>query len=113
MDSKFDSIFDGLSLGYLEYKHKHDTQRIEFDQHTGYALDDLTDSVQAFCTMKNQATCDEIAKSLDKLYPGTHCKGVIYTINTTLLRYMRSLMVRLCAGLQSITSKSIVRWSMC
>ena len=82
MDSKFDSIFDGLSLGYLEYKHKHDTQRIEFDQHTGYALDDLTDSVQAFCTIKNQATCDEIAKSLDKLYPGTHCKGVIYTINT-------------------------------
>ena len=80
-DTKYDSIFDALSLGYIEYQHKH-VEPIMLDQRTSYALDDLMDSIQAFCVMKNQATCDEIAKSLDKLYPGTHCKGVIYTINT-------------------------------
>ena len=79
MDSKFDSIFDAVSL---RCNHKYETPPILLDQHTAYALDDLMDSVQAFCIMKNQATCNEIAKSLDKLYPGTHCKGVIYTINT-------------------------------
>ena len=80
-DTKYDSIFDALSLGYIEYQHKH-VEPIMLDQRASYALDDLMDSIQAFCVMKNQATCDEIAKSLDKLYPGTHCKGVIYTINT-------------------------------
>ena len=79
MDSKFDSIFDAVSL---RCNHKYETPPILLDQHTAYALDDLMDSVQAFCIMKNQATCNEIAKSLDKLYPGTHCKGIIYTINT-------------------------------
>ena len=72
-DTKYDSIFDALSLGYIEYRNKH-VEPIQLDQHTDYALGDLVDSIHAFCVMKNQATCDEIAKSLDKLYPGTHCK---------------------------------------
>ena len=79
MDSKFDSIFDMVSL---RHNHGYETPPIMLDQRTDNALDDLAASVQAFCSMKSQATCNEIAKSLDKLYPNTHCKGVMYTINT-------------------------------
>ena len=79
MDSKFDSIFDTVSL---RRNHGYETPPIMLDQRTDNALDDLAASVQAFCMMKSQATCNEIAKSLDKLYPNTHCKGVMYTVNT-------------------------------
>ena len=79
MDSKFDSIFDTVSL---RHNRGYETAPIMLDQRTDNALDDLAASVQAFCSMKSQATCNEIAKSLDKLYPNTHCKGVMYTINT-------------------------------
>ena len=80
MDSKFDSIFDAVSIGHS--KKNYNTQPIMLDQRTMDAVDDLAASVQAFCAMKSPATCNEIAKSLDKLYPDTHCKGVIYTSNT-------------------------------
>ena len=79
MDSKFDSIFDTVSF---RHNRRYETPPIMLDQRTLNALDDLGASVQAFCIMKNQATCNEIAKSLDKLYPNTRCKGVIYTNNT-------------------------------
>ena len=79
MDSKFDSIFDMVSL---RHNHGYETPPIMLDQRTDNALDDLAASVHAFCTMKSQATCNEIAKSLNKLYPNTHCKGVMYTNNT-------------------------------
>lgn len=79
MDSKFDSIFDTVSL---RHNRGYETQPIMLDRRTINALEDLSASVQAFCIMKNQATCNEIAKSLDKLYPNTRCKGVIYTNNT-------------------------------
>ena len=51
MDSKFDSIFDTVSL---RHNRGYETQPIMLDRRTTNALEDLCASVQAFCIMKNQ-----------------------------------------------------------